>query len=180
MDVKNGATYAGACYIGVSANLNPERNIIRALDLLQKTYPFTGVSRFYRTRAIDRPEQPDYLNGVVGIEHDGALRPLKFNVLRKIETALGRERSKDSWAARPIDLDILLCGDLIVRETGLIVPDPDIRERPFIMAALLDLDPDITLPDNRGPLNAIAKSPAIKQVEVARAFTQKVKERFAP
>jgi len=176
---KSGGKYDGPCYISVGANLNPERNIIRALARLDSIHRLTGVSVFYRTKAIDRPEQPDYLNGVVSIHYSGVLRSLKFNVLRRIEELLGRERSKDAFAARPIDLDIILCGDLFLREPGLIIPDPDIRERPFLVGALLDLDPEITLPDNRGPLKGMAASPEIRELQVARSFSATIKERFA-
>lgn len=176
---KTGATYTGICYISVGANLNPEKNIIRALAKLQETHPLTGISRFYRTKPIDRPEQPDYLNGVVSIQYSGVLRDLKYNVLHKIESLLGRERSADAYAARPIDLDILLCGDLIVREPGLVVPDPDIRRRPFLIAALLDLNPEIELPDKHGSLKGLGRTPELKQLQVMRSFTAALKERFA-
>ncbi len=175
---KAAAFYAGICYISVGANINPERNIIRALTRLDESLPIMAVSNFYRTKAIDRPEQPDYLNGVIAVTYGGALRALKFNQLRKIETALGRERSRDTYAPRPIDLDIILCGDLIVREPGLIIPDPDIRQRPFLVAALLDIDPSIQLPDGRNALSAIGKSPQVRGLEMARAFSKQLKERF--
>lgn len=176
---KSGVEFSGCCHIGVSANLNPERNILRTLNHLHDIYPITGVSRFYRTKAIDRPEQPDYLNGVISIQYSGVVHALKYNVLRRIEELFGRERSKDIWAARPIDLDVLLCETLIIRERGLEVPDPDIRRRPFLVAALLDLDPDIQLPDGQLPLKGLSKSPDVKRLLVARNFTTIIKERFS-
>ena len=175
---KKGAEYTGICYVGVSANLNPERNILRVIGRLNELYPLTGISRFYRTKAIDRSEQPDYLNGAVAMIYSGVVRDLKYNVLRKIEIQMGRERSKDAYAARPIDLDILLCGDAVIREPGLVVPDPDIRQRPFLMAALLDLNPEIVLPDTRFSLKGLDKTPELKQLQVVRSFTLAVHERF--
>lgn len=175
---KTGAEYTGVCYIGVSANLNPEPNIFRAVTRLNELYPLTGISRFYKTKAIDGSEQPDYLNGVVSLLYSGVVRDLKYNVLRKIELMLGRERSKDHYAARPIDLDILLCGSMIIHEPGLVVPDPDIRQRPFLMAALLDLNPETELPDKRFSLKGLERTPELKQLQVARSFTIAIHERF--
>ena len=175
---KTGVEYTGICHISVGSNLNPERNIIRALTHLHGIYPLTGVSKFYKTKAIDRPEQPDYLNGVVSIEYSGVVRDLKYEVLRKIEELFGRERSKDSYAARTIDLDLILCGSLALHEIGLIVPDPDIRNRPFLVAGLLDLNPTIDLPDNPGVMKGLARTPEVRQLQVARSFSIAIKERF--
>lgn len=176
---KTGIEYTGLCYIGVSANLNPEPNIFRAITRLNALYPLTGISRFYRTKPVDGSEQADYLNGVVSILYSGVVRDLKYNVLRNIESLMGRERFKDTYAARPIDLDILLCGDLIIREPGLVVPDPDIRKRPFLMAALVDLNPELVLPDSRLSLKGREKTPELKQLQVARSFTLALHERFS-
>ena len=175
---KFGATYTGICYIGVGANLNPESNILRGLTRLHGLYPLVGISRFYRSKAIDRSEQPDYLNGIVAVQYSGVVRVLKYDVLQKIEMLLGRERTKDVYAARPIDFDIILCDSMILHEPGLVVPDPDIRKRPFLAAALLDLDSSIVLPDRRGALKGLLKTPELKQLQVARSFSRSLKERF--
>ncbi|MCK5863263.1 MAG: 2-amino-4-hydroxy-6-hydroxymethyldihydropteridine diphosphokinase [Candidatus Hydrogenedentes bacterium] len=175
---KFGSTYTGVCYIGVGANLNPESNILRGLTRLHRLYPLVGISNFYRSKAIDRTEQPDYLNGIVAVQYSGVVRVLKYDVLRKIEAQLGRERTKDAYAARPIDFDIILCDSMILREPGLVVPDPDIRRRPFLVAALLDLDPSVALPDRHGALKGLLKSPALKQLQTARSFSRALKERF--
>ena len=58
----------GIAYIGVGSNIEPESNILRALDLLKQCERVAASSTFYRTPAIGRAEQPDYLNGVWRIE----------------------------------------------------------------------------------------------------------------
>lgn len=132
-------------YVAVGSNIDPEANVRRALELLAKSLPLKAVSTFYWTPAIDRPEQPDYLNGVIRIQTGhppGRLRDL----LREVEHALGRVRTEDPYAARTIDLDILLYGEAIVSDGGLEIPDPDILARPFLAAGLLELDPELRLP----------------------------------
>ena len=67
---------------------------------------------------------------------------------------------------------------LALHEIGLIVPDPDIRNRPFLVAGLLDLNPTIDLPDNPGVMKGLARTPEVRQLQVARSFSIAIKERF--
>ena len=71
---------------------------------------------------------------------------LKYKLLREVENELGRERSSDKYAPREIDLDILLYGDSVINENGLVVPDPEIGERAFLAIPLCDLDPELVVP----------------------------------
>ncbi len=133
-------------FIGMGANVDPEANILRALGLLSSRARVVGVSTFYRTPAEGRPEQPDYVNGVVAIETELPPRELKEGVLEGIEARLGRRRTGDKFAARPIDLDLLLYEDLVVDEPGLALPPPDIERRPFVAIPLAELAPERILP----------------------------------
>ena len=168
---------ARAVYISVGSNIEPEANIPRGLQLLSRSIPLVGVSMFYRTPAIDRPEQPDYLNGVVVLETDrppGRLREL----LREIEHALGRERTGDLYAARTLDLDILLYGDAIVSGDGLEIPDPDITARPFLAAGLLELAPGLRLPGADMDLTQQIDNAAVAALAPAPALTRELKEKL--
>ena len=55
---------------------------------------------------------------------------------------------------RTLDLDILLCGSLIMDTPELIIPHPRIRERAFVLVPLLEVDPGATDPRTGGPLSA--------------------------
>lgn len=133
-------------YIGVGANIDADHGIPTALQLLSLQSKVTGVSIFYRSKALGRPEQPMFTNGVFRVSWAGAAKDLKFECLRQIEDQLGRRRGADRYADRPIDLDILVFGDAEINCDGLTVPDPDIMQRPFIYIPLLELAPDICLP----------------------------------
>lgn len=170
-----------ACvYLSVAANLAPEANILAAMARLGELVTLDAFSSFYRTPAIGRPEQPDYLNGVIRLFSPLAPRSLKMDVLRPIEAELGRVRTADTHAARPIDLDILVHGDHVVCTDLLTIPDPDIALRPFLGAALLELAPDIVLPGETRPLAEQFNTRELSALNVDRAFTRRLKERFTP
>lgn len=135
-----------AVYIAFGGNIEPLRHIPAAVERLARVCRITAVSPFYWTPAIGRPEQAEYLNGVCRIEthHDPAA--LKFDVLRPIEAQMGRVRTNDRYASRPIDLDILLYGTRTLDVPGLRVPDPDLCERLFLARAVLALDPGLRVP----------------------------------
>ncbi len=70
--------------------------------------------------------------------------------------SLGRRRTADRHARRTIDLDLLILGDLVVDDERFRLPDPDIRVRPFIALPLLELAPDLVLPDTGEWLSQVA------------------------
>ena len=129
----------------------------RALRLLDGEIGILGISTFYRTPALDRPEDPPYVNGVV--EVGDALGPVDLKeLLQRIERALGRVRAADRYAPRTMDLDLLIHGDQVLSSDALVLPHPDIRERRFVAIPLLELAPDLTLPHSATPLRSVVSS----------------------
>jgi len=143
-------------YVGVGSNIEPETNVIRALDLLKERVRITAVSQIFSTAAIGGPAQERYANGVFRIETDLAPRELK-HLLRSIESSLGRTRTEDRYAPRTIDLDLVLYAERVIREPGLIVPDPDLLTRAFLSAAILQIAPDLVVPGLDKPLAELVK-----------------------
>ena len=163
-------------FIAVGSNIDPERNIAAALDLLMEQVAVTGVSTFYRTAPLGRPEQPPFLNGVWRVETSMGPRDLKFGVLRCIEAALGRVRTQDRYAPRTIDLDVAAYGTEEIDEPDLIVPDPDIKSRPFLAVPLAELAPGMALP---GMGERVAELPAASKTEGLEpmpALTERLRE----
>ena len=171
---------AGPVYLAVGANLDPEENILRALALLREAAPVRRTSTFYRTPALGRPEQGDYLNGIWQVTTELEPRALKFSLLRRIEAELGRVRGTDRYAARPIDLDIALYGDLVLAGEDLQIPDPEIPLRPFLALPLLELDPDLILPDSGESLAALVARRGWPEPARAESFTRRVQTRMVP
>jgi 2-amino-4-hydroxy-6-hydroxymethyldihydropteridine diphosphokinase len=160
-------------YVAVGSNIDPEANLVRALALLAERVRVTGLSTVYRTAALGgRREQPDYLNTAWRVEAPMGARALKFEILRPIEADLGRVRTADKYAARPIDLDVVLCGDTVVDERDLRLPDPDVRTRAFLAAGLLELDPELVLPDDGERLADLFSSATLAALTRAAEITE--------
>ena len=170
-----------ACvYLSIAANLDPRIHIHAAIQKLASTVHLDDISPFYRTEALGRPEQPDYLNGVARIHTPLSPEALKNDVLRPLEAQLGRKRTADSYAARTIDLDMLLYNDIIRANETLTLPDPDIVERVFLCAGLLSLAPDLVLPGDNCPLHNRVDKEALATLEIDAAFSRSMKELLTP
>ncbi len=125
--------------IGLGSNIEPEQNLVRAAAALKDLGRLRSASNVYQNPAIGRAEQPDYLNAALLLETE--LAPLDLRQeLRKIERELGRVRTADRYAARTIDLDLCLYGDLILSTAELTLPDPDILQRPHLALTLSELE----------------------------------------
>lgn len=122
--------------IAIGSNIEPERHVQAALDRLAAGQKLLAKSRFRRTDPIDRPDQPQFLNGVALIETSLDRRGLK-QWLREVEADLGRVRSEDKFAPRTIDLDIVVFNEGIV--------DPLVYERGFLREAVAEVCPTLPL-----------------------------------
>lgn len=171
---------AVSAIVSVASNIAPEDHIPRALAALAAATPIEAVSNFYITAPIGRPDQDAYYNGAVRIRHAGGAHALKFDTLRPIEAALGRARDGDAYAARPIDLDVLLYGGARHDEPDLTVPDPDLRDRPFLAAAAAEVGGDARLPGMDATLDALTTPAQRAGLTPAADFSRRMKERFAP
>lgn len=157
-------------FVGVGSNIEPEKNVARALSLLAHEAQIVGVSTFYRTKPEGRPEQSDFINGVVEMETD--LRPEELKqTLRRIERDLGRRRTEDRCAPRTIDMDIVVYDDLAIETDDLTIPDPQISERAFLAIPLFELAPDLVLPESGIALRDIAESFGEHGMQPLTAYT---------
>ena len=143
-------------YIGVGSNIDPDANIHWALRLLGNDIKLTDISTFYLTEPLGAPGSPPFFNGVVGGMTDLDVPGLR-HLLLHIESEVGRQRTEDKYAPRPIDLDLLLLDDEVSEGEGWWVPHPDVRTRPFVAIPLLELAPELILPDSGRPLRDIVE-----------------------
>lgn len=132
-------------FVAAGSNIAPARNLHRAIGLLAGRLRVRGISTVYCTVPEGRPGQPPFYNCVLEIETGSPPAELKAQ-LRAIEDDLGRVRTADRYAPRTIDLDLVLYDDLVLAGGGLVLPDPRIRERPFLAVPLAELAPDLVLP----------------------------------
>jgi len=104
-----------------------------------------GKSGVYDSEPVGMTDQPDFLNAVVAVET--TLHPYQMlSLVHKIELDHGRQRIT-RWGPRTLDLDILLFGNLEQDDPKLLIPHPRLKERRFVLEPLLEVDPDIRLPD---------------------------------
>lgn len=163
-------------YVSLGSNLDPEANLLRALRLLGQSVRLVALSTVYRTPAEGRPEQPDFYNAVLAIETGLPPRALKYEVLRAVEAALGRRRGPDRYAARPIDLDLLLYDEVVLEEEGLTLPDPDLTRRPFLARPLHELAPTLVLPGSGVKLQEVIDHLSSEDMHALAHFTARARE----
>ena len=145
-DVTGAGVMGSRVFIGVGSNLGNRRAYYqKALDLMADLPRTTVVrcSSLYETEPIGEAKNW-YVNGVVELET--ALSPQQLlSHLQKIESALGRKRTK-KWAARTIDLDILFFDKQIVHEEQLQIPHSEMHRRRFVLVPLSELAPQCVHP----------------------------------
>jgi 2-amino-4-hydroxy-6-hydroxymethyldihydropteridine diphosphokinase len=147
-------------YIGLGANLDqPVAQIEQALVALAQSDALTLLdwSGLYQSKPMGPQDQPDYINAVALIETD--LPPLQLlDVLQQQEQAQGRER-KRHWGERTLDLDLLLYDDQCIQNERLTVPHTGLMARSFVIVPLLEVTPNLRLPDGRCLSDAQANCP---------------------
>jgi 2-amino-4-hydroxy-6-hydroxymethyldihydropteridine diphosphokinase len=127
-------------YIGVGANLgDPLAQCREALRLLGEVPGIRLLRRssWYRTEPVGPADQPWFINAVAEIRT--SLTPREFlGALKAIEARMGR-RAALRWGPRAIDLDLLLYGQTVLDEAGLVVPHPELHRRRFVLEPLSEM-----------------------------------------
>jgi 2-amino-4-hydroxy-6-hydroxymethyldihydropteridine diphosphokinase len=133
--------------IALGANLGNRRAAFEfAIAELSRILSNLVVSDFIETEPEGEglQDQPPYLNGVAVGETTLAPREI-LDALLAIEEAYGRERPFPG-AARTLDLDLIVAGDVQEDSSGLQVPHPRFRERFFVLGPLAEIAPDMVDP----------------------------------
>jgi 2-amino-4-hydroxy-6-hydroxymethyldihydropteridine diphosphokinase len=121
----------------IGSNIEPERNLRLAVEELRRRFGVVNVSNAWETRAVGS-EGPNFLNAAVLIRSDLDPYWLKMRVLRPLERGLGRIRTGDKFAPRPIDIDIVAWGGL-----GL---DPDLWRYAYLAGPTAEVLPNLRSP----------------------------------
>jgi 2-amino-4-hydroxy-6-hydroxymethyldihydropteridine diphosphokinase len=136
-------------YLGLGSNVGNRAGHLRAaIDLLRaRQVAVEAVSPAYETEPVGEIlDQPDFLNAAIRICTD--LKPEHLlEVCKRVEAERGRQFDAPRHGPRPLDVDLLLLGDLELTTDRLTLPHPEVTNRRFVLAPLLDLDPLLALPD---------------------------------
>jgi 2-amino-4-hydroxy-6-hydroxymethyldihydropteridine diphosphokinase len=137
-------------WIGLGSNLDsPHEHIERALlelDDLPLTRCRQQSSRYW-SRPVGPADQPDFVNAVALLKT--RLSPLALlDQLQALEQGHGRLRQRH-WGPRTLDLDLLLFDNTCLSTPRLILPHPQMTRRGFVLVPLVELAPDLRLPDGQ-------------------------------
>ena len=142
--------------LSLGSNMEPERNLPAAVRELARFGRIVRVSSVWESAPFGPPGQPTFLNAAVLLDTPLSARMLKNTAIAEIERRLGRVRSADRFAPRPIDIDIMLFN----RDTFVLgkrrIPDREVLERPFVAIPLAEIAPDYRHPETGETLAAIA------------------------
>ncbi len=158
-----------AGYLGLGSNVGDRESHLRTavVALREHGVAVEATSSLYETEPVGEIlDQPDFLNAAVRIRTD--LEPEELlDLCKAIEVESGRMLGGQRHGPRPLDVDLLLLGDLKVSTERLTVPHPQVTTRRFVLAPLLELDPDLTLPDGTrlaGALERLAPGQRVDRV----------------
>lgn len=135
-------------YVGLGSNLQEPIKQVQQAYAAMAHIPATQtqqLSPLYTSSPIGPAGQPDYINAVAHLLT--RLPPLSLlSALQAIE--IQQQRVRDiHWGPRTIDLDLLLYGRVTIDTPQLNVPHQHLKQRNFVLAPLLDLAPQLRLPD---------------------------------
>lgn len=137
-------------YLGLGSNQGDrEANLTRARQLLGVTpgIVLRRASGIYLTEPVGKKDQPWFLNQVVAVET--VLSPRALLVAAKsVERAMGR-KSGERWGPRLIDVDVLLYGNRVIKESDLEVPHNGLYGRAFVLIPLAEIAPGLVLPNGQ-------------------------------
>jgi 2-amino-4-hydroxy-6-hydroxymethyldihydropteridine diphosphokinase len=134
-------------YLGLGSNVGDRLANLRAAGdaLVNHGVEVVAASSVYETEPQGEVlDQPDFLNACLAIETELGPEEL-LTVCKEVEHALGRRPGGVRHGPRPIDVDLLMLGDIEYRSERLVLPHPEITKRRFVLEPLLELDPDLEL-----------------------------------
>jgi 2-amino-4-hydroxy-6-hydroxymethyldihydropteridine diphosphokinase len=136
-------------YLGLGSNVGDRESHLRAAvaALREHGAEVVAASSLYETEPVgELLDQPDFLNAAIRIRTE--LEPEELlDVCKAIEVEQGRMLGAPRHGPRPLDIDLLLLGDVELTGERLTLPHPQVTSRRFVLTPLLELDPDLALPD---------------------------------
>jgi 2-amino-4-hydroxy-6-hydroxymethyldihydropteridine diphosphokinase len=156
-------------YLGLGSNIGDRRaHLERAVAAL----PAHGVDVFasssvYETEPVGLVlDQREFYNACLRIQT--AHEPERLlDACKAVERELGRPIGGARHGPRPIDVDVLLLAQIEYSSPRLILPHPEVTSRRFVLVPLLELDPELVLPDGtrlRGCLDALGEGQDVRRI----------------
>lgn len=136
-------------FLGLGTNLGDKRNnLLTAVNHIEeKIGKVTSLSSFYETEPWGFKSDNSFLNAALCVET--SLEPVAIlHIIKEIEVEMGRTQKSVNkvYSDRPIDIDILLYDDMIIKTEELTIPHPLMTERDFVMKPLVEIAGDTVHP----------------------------------
>jgi len=149
------------CAVSLGSNVGDRRAHLNfAVAALRGLLDHLVVSRYYDTVPVGvSGPQPMFLNAAAVGETTLTAREV-LDALLAIERERGRARPY-TRAPRTLDLDLIMLGDVVMKEADLIVPHPRFRERRFVLEPLAEIAPDLKDPATGTPISALLSRLAV-------------------
>lgn len=160
----------GVAYLSLGSNIAPGHNLRAAVAALRERFGAVDLSPVYRTEAVGFAGDA-FLNAAARIESD--LDAVSLDAwLHALEDAQGRRRDLPRFSSRPLDIDLLLYDDVVLRGVGnLELPRPELSEQAFVLRPMAELVPGLVHPTLGRTLeslwNGFADKPAMSVVDLA-------------
>ena len=155
-------------YLGLGSNVGDRRAMLQAAvqALWSRAVEPIASSSVYETEPVGEiTDQPDFLNACVRVRT--ALGPDELlDACKAVEAALGRSPGL-RHGPRAIDIDVLLLGAREYASERLALPHPEATSRRFVLVPLLELDPELRLPDGRRLADSLAELGSGQEVRLA-------------
>jgi 2-amino-4-hydroxy-6-hydroxymethyldihydropteridine diphosphokinase len=135
-------------YLSIGSNILPEINLPKTINLLNSYGCVGALSNAWESHAVGA-DGPNFLNASLLFTTELSTKELKQNVIRSIETDLGRIRSKDKNAPRTIDIDIIMVDDKPI--------NIERWNHPFVVVPMSELTPGISHPFINQKLSQVAE-----------------------
>jgi 2-amino-4-hydroxy-6-hydroxymethyldihydropteridine diphosphokinase len=136
-------------YLGLGSNVGDREAHLRAAveALRDHGVEVEATSSIYETEPVGEIlDQPDFLNAALRIRTEMEPEAL-LDLCKAIEVEQGRMLGAPRHGPRPLDIDLLLLGDLRLDSDRLTLPHPLVTRRRFVLEPLVELDPHLALPD---------------------------------
>jgi 2-amino-4-hydroxy-6-hydroxymethyldihydropteridine diphosphokinase len=154
-------------YLGLGSNVGDSAGHLRAaVELLEaEGIEIDAVSSTYVTEPVGEIlDQPDFLNAAIRIRTD--LEPEELlDACKRVEAERGRPFDLPRHSPRPLDVDLLLLGDVEMSNDRLTLPHREVTTRRFVLVPLLELDPALKLPGGTQLSDALEALPEGQRVE---------------
>lgn len=163
-------SYKNQVCLGLGSNIDPESNILKAVELLQNLFHLAGISSAWESFPVGS-NGPKFINAALYFNTDLNLDKLKQEVLIPVEVQLGRVRTSNKYAPRTIDLDVLIWNEETI--------DPELVKLPHLAVPVAEIYPGFRPFKGTETIEEIARVlNSNKALVFCPEISQKLKELF--